>query len=82
MATNPIAAAFLQVKGNVSSEARKAVAEWSKLMCQTQYFGNNLVQRLTAVEMTVTGDQEGSSWKQACMVFDLDVTEGLSFMLL
>lgn len=71
-----ITASFLNVKGNVSEEARKGVAEWSKIMCKSPYFANDIVQQLKTVEMTVA-DQEGEpDRKQAQMVFELDVTEG------
>ncbi|KAI0690852.1 HotDog domain-containing protein [Cytidiella melzeri] len=74
MAGRSIATSLLNVRGNVSDDARNAMAKWSNFMCDTHYFGNDMVQRLVAVEMNVS---EVDDRKKAKMVFELDVTEDL-----
>ena len=76
MTDTSITTSLLNVKGNVSEKARRGVAKWSKLMGQSPYFANDILQQLTAVEMTVTEQAGERGKKQAQMVFELDVTEG------
>lgn len=67
-------------KGNVPHETRVAIADLFRGAAQTRRFLGPITSRLETTEMNLFTKPEEPTKKEVKLVFEIDVTEGASFV--